>query len=106
MKITRCNICNIDLSLWGPDRKGLCPDCSSAMREIMVPCGRSNNLYPMGRMEKMSLFFSPGKSGGKKFSLLYCADCLSQTMARAKKVSEIQKKSIKSSEKELSRRAS
>ena len=97
-----CSTCGIDLNMWGPDRKGICPDCAEAKRSTIIPCaGRCKGSYQIRAMELLSMFFEPGKKGGKKVSLYYCQKCLGVARSRATSVVEKQQGLI---EKSASRR--
>lgn len=98
-----CKVCGTDLNAWGPDRKGVCPDCAEVRRSTVVPCaGRCKKSYQLRTMELISMYFEPGVKGGKKISLYYCPRCLSAARSRARGINETQTSMI---EKAQSRRA-
>ena len=59
-----CKLCKLDLTPWGEDRRTLCPDCVRSINETMVKCaGKCKKERPIKLMERVSLYFEPGKKG-------------------------------------------
>lgn len=101
-----CKICGADLNMWGPERKGICPDCAKARRETMLVCaGRCRRRYPLGYLEPLTVYFSPGHKGGKKITLYYCTACLVSARSRTEGHAEEQQAAIQRTEERMSRKA-
>ena len=101
-----CRICRVDLNLWGNDRKGICPDCAKAAREVVVCCaGNCGGSYQVRLMERLSLYFAPGSKGSKKYSLYYCHGCFEKIRARVIGRSDIQSDTVEKAEKRRGRKS-
>jgi hypothetical protein len=99
-----CRLCGKDLNTWGPDRRGICPDCASARRKTLIRCaGRCKRLHELGRMESVVLNFTPGKKGGRKLIIYYCLTCLTQAQSRATTIFDEQQEAISKAEARLKR---
>jgi len=99
-----CKLCKLDLTPWGEDRRTLCPDCVRSINETMVKCaGKCKKERPIKLMERVSLYFEPGKKGGKKFSVYYCQQCFLSAKSRARQIEELQLLAVKKTESRRSR---
>lgn len=103
MKKRPCRICGLDLNLWGPERRDLCPDCNMARRDMLIPCGQCGHRCPLGRMETVSICFYPGKKGSKRQKVYYCSSCIARSQARVRKTCEAQEAAVEKNEKALKR---
>lgn len=56
------------------------------MREALVTCPGCNRKHKLARMELVTIQVQPGKAGGKKFKVRYCASCLLAVRARSTKL--------------------
>ena len=100
-----CKVCGTDLNMWGPDRKGTCPDCATVRRATRVQCaGRCNKIFEIGRMELVSIMFTPGKKGGRKVALYYCSACISVAQSRAMTAHDEQQEQLEKVEARLKRK--
>ena len=100
----KCLVCGIDLSLWGDDRRGKCPECIKKLRSTKIKCaGGCKQSYEMKFMDVVSVFFEPGKKGGRKFTVYYCSKCLRIAKSRVRMASEAQKEAIVKTEDRLKR---
>lgn len=103
-KVRPCKYCRVDLNLWGPDRKILCPNCSMELRDVVIQCsGKCKQMFAIRYLERVTFFFSPGKKGGGKVSLYMCSSCLASMRSKASMEAETQAKKISIAENRLSR---
>jgi len=94
-----CKVCGEDLNFWGPDRKGICPTCSTARRESLVLCGgRCKKKHKLREMAPVCFYFEPGQKGGKKHTVYYCTRCLVAARSRASMMEEGQKETLAKAE--------
>lgn len=101
-----CRICKTDLNAWGPDRRGVCPNCAEGMRSVLVMCaGKCGRTYTLRTMDTVVLYFDPGKRGGKKIRLYYCTKCAVLARSRARMSNELQEETIRSAESRIARGA-
>lgn len=99
-----CRLCGADLAMWGDDVRVNCPDCLKAMKDTKVKCaGKCKKLYPLRYMDTVSVFFEPGKKGGRKIKLHYCSKCLLLSRSRISAMSEEQQETLRKKEERLRR---
>jgi DNA-directed RNA polymerase subunit RPC12/RpoP len=100
-----CKVCGTDLNAWGQDRKGTCPDCAAARRSTRAQCaGRCKKIFEIGRMEPVSITFTPGKKGGRKVTLYYCSTCIAIAQSRAMTTYDGQQEQLAKTEARLKRK--
>ena len=100
-----CSLCGQDLNLWGPDRRGICPNCAKEKRKIKLLCaGRCKSKHPLGIMQAVNMVFTPGKRGGKTYKVYYCQDCLAYAKSKIRSASERQDRSITDTEAHMKRK--
>ena len=69
-------MCGTDLNLWGPETRGLCPNCRRKRREVRIKCaGRCQRSYPFRELESVRINFDPGYKEGTKVKVYYCSKC-------------------------------
>lgn len=99
-----CQVCGMDLNLWGESKRKFCPSCSKARNETFIPCaGSCGKRHQIRAMNCASIFFDAGKKGGKKIVLYYCNPCFLAAKGRAVACYEKQDEQLKNTERRLSR---
>lgn len=99
-----CPFCGTDLNTWGPDRKGSCPDCTSARKGTKVVCaGKCKRIFELRTMQAVNLVFDPGQRGGKNIKVYYCPQCFSSARSKARLINEEQQGAIKKMEDRMRR---
>lgn len=100
-----CPICGADLSLFGWDHKGACPNCTFVRKGTKIPCaGKCKGVYELRFLQIVNLYFEPSHKGAEKIKVYYCSACLASARSKARLISEAQQKEVVKTESRLRRK--